>query len=800
MKTITFYSETKWIPSKKVVLLFALFAYFTGFAQLQNNGAIFIGDNATVYLSAGNYIFGTGTASTQTTRTSTTYGKLIYASGAGSSGATSNHFINGYAQTLGTSPFTMFVGQSGVLAPVRLVASASTGVDAAFYKAIPVNNLNLSTGISEISDNEYWDIRGVNSLISLSWRAATIANLTSSLYTIVGYHSTNLTWDIIPSTIDVTSFLGGASTPSGGSVTSTANVNLSNYRYFTVGSKGDPCAPLVNFSGTTLRWTGTAWVNNATSLPASVPSSADGVIIDVAYNTTSGSFSCNVLTLNADITIRDGAHVDCVNGVTGSGKVILESEGSFVQRNNTATAPTIELRKRTRLMRRFDYIYWGTPLAGNFFSQIATARANSASTFSPLSAFDLNFRYVSGPVTPNGWQTLTNTTSGVGFITRVRQQIPFTAAAATDFINLTFSGTTNNGTINVPISRLDSAPTGALSHNLLGNPYPSAIDADKFLTLNTNVDGVIYIWTAATAPSGAAGSYSQADYISYTRLGTADAAPILNTFTGSIASGQGFKVRSLVTSGTATFNNCMRLITGNNQFFRPANQAGIDRFKLNLTGNNGVFSQILIGYTPETTLGYDRMFDAGRNSVATIQLYSMLDNTTEKLAINARPPFTLIDKVALGIRKNNTNPAALTLTLANLEGVFTSNAIKIYLFDKIANTYHNLKNSSITFTASDLIIENRYEIVYQNESDLSNPTFTMPESLITLNYDVFKASSSESISEIIIFDLTGRIVEKYKVNKNNFESIFSHEESVYIAKLIFENGATETKKLIHIKK
>lgn len=795
MKTITFYSEANGILCKKTVMFFVLFSCFTSFAQLQNNGAVYIGDNSTVYISNGNYIFGTGTASTQTSRTGTTYGKLIYASGAGSSGATENHNLNGYGSTLGTAPFIMYVGNSGVLGPVLVEASATTGVDAAFYKATPVNNFSISSGISEISDNEYWDIRGVNSKISLSWRIATIANLTSSLYTIVGYNTNTSKWDIIPSTVDITSFLGGASTPSSGSVTSTSNVNLSTYRYFTIGSKGEPCAPLVAFSGTTLRWTGSSWVNHLTSIPSSPPTIADGVIIQGAY--ADGSFSCNFLTLNADITLANGEYVECVNGVSGSNKLILTSEASFIQRNNAVAGPNIELTKRTRSsMRRFDYVYWGTPLTGNFFSQISGAIASTASM---PGAFDLKYKYVSGLLTGGGWQSLSSTEPGVGFITRVKQQVPFTTVVPTDYIEMKLSGISNNGNIGVAIKKLDSDPNGGASHNLLGNPYPSAIDADKFLTYNTNVDGVVYIWTAATSYSGT-GSYAQADYIAYTRLGTTQTAGVDASFDGRIASGQGFKVKSLVTSGTATFNNCMRLITGNNQFFKPRNQPSLNRFKLNLTGNNGVFSQILIGYTPETTLGYDRMYDATRNSVSTIQLYSMLDNTTTKLAINARPPFSINDKVALGIKKNNTNAEVLTLTLANTEGIFNTNSVKIYLFDKTANTYHNLKNGSVTFTVSDLSIENRYEIVYQNENDLNNPGFTMPQTFITLNDAVFKATSSEQISDIIIYDLTGRIVEKYKVNKNNFENIFSHEESVYIAKLFFENGTTETKKVIHIRK
>jgi hypothetical protein len=79
--------------------------------------------------------------------------------------------------------------------------------------------------------------------------------------------------------------------------------------------------------------------------------------------------------------------------VSGSGKIIMSSEASFVQRDGGADAPSIELTKKSNKMRRYDYVYWGTPISSDFFTQIAGAIADNASV---ANAFDIKLKYVSG--------------------------------------------------------------------------------------------------------------------------------------------------------------------------------------------------------------------------------------------------------------------------------------------------------------------------------------------------------------------------------------------------------------------
>jgi hypothetical protein len=762
-----------------------LVAFNTTNAQMINNGILSISDNSNVYLGSGTFIFGSG-ATTTTTRSVNNYGKLQFQSGVTTTGATNTSLLNGYGTAIGATPFTFPIGQSGVYAPAQVAPSATGTINAAYYRGAPSTiDADLDATVSAISTLEYWNINGtVPAKVKLTWRSDSgltsigVANSTANL-TIVGYDG--IKWVKIASTVDATSLLGGSSTITTGSITSTENINLNTYQYFALGVEKIDCTPLVASSDNTKTWNG--------SWSPSAPTIADPAIINSAY--ASGSFACNSLTLNANVTLSNGQSLEVNSGVSGSGKIIMSSEASFVQRDGTAIAPSIELTKKSRQMRRYDYIYWGTPISGNFFSQFAGAKAIRASA---ADAFDSKIKYVSGP--GGGWETLTAIETGRGFAGRVKNQDPFIDGQAVDFINFKFTGTANNGDISVALTRDAAYPNGGRSHVLLANPYPSAIHVDKFLIENSTIDGAVYIWQSSTSNSGAGQSYAQADYLVYSLAGSVSPGPSTNTFNGYLASGQGFWIKSLVDSGNAVFTNCMRALDNNTLFYKVRNTskaAIIDRFKLNMTGNNGVFSQILIAYMPEATLGYDRLYDAGRNSVSTAQLYSLFEGDG-KLAINARPSFVDTDEVALGVSKVTTTTETFTITITEKEGIF-ANGTNVYLFDTDTNEYHNLNEGAFSFDSNSKVLNSRFKVVYQNSS-LNNPDFDPNTVIASIYKQTLRIKAGLPITNVAIYDITGRLINEIKVNNQlEVSNSFRFAQGIYIAKIKMNNGSVATQKL-----
>jgi hypothetical protein len=765
-------------------------------AQVQNNGTLYIGDNATMYIGSSTFTFGSG-STTQTSRTAGTYGKLQLSATATFSGASSSLFTNGFVSTLKAGYFELPTGQGSNFAPIGVTnASVTNGVAAAYYQGSLASTVKDVT-ISTLPTAGYWDVKGDNATIQLIW-SSDISSLTNSIanLTVAGFNSVNSKWEAIAS-----------ATPTGtltsGTISTSTAVTLANYSAFTLAERGISCAPLITASGTTRTWNGTEW--------DVTPTLADAAVLSGNYPSTTGSFECNSLAIGTHtITLVDGQTIEVVNGISGTGTITMSSTASILQRNDaSAIAPTIILTKSSRVnMRANDYIYWGSPLTTDSFGQLNGARAyNSENVLvGTAAAFDAKYKYVSGDATSTGgWQNLTQTEPGKGFIMRIKDQTPYTGTTPyAGHINLTYSGSANNGTITVATANILDSPTSARNNNLLANPYPSAIDADKFLEYNTNLDGVVYLWKAQTVNNGAAGvAYTIADYIAYTRAGSTGYTGIgSDPFNGKIATGQGFKVKAMNASGTGnvTFNNCMRVSGNNNQFMRMNSETEvvtIDRFKLNMTDSNGLGNQILVAYLPETTLGYDRMYDAKLNSVSAAQVYTLLEEDNTKLAINARPAFQSTDVVALGLSKSTTALETFSIAIADKEGIFAGNTVNVFLNDKQSNTYHNLANGPYTFTSNVIQLNDRFQVVYQNGL-LSNSDFDLNAVVASINEQTLSITSKLPITQVLVYDLSGRLVVTIPVDQQiTITENFPFAAGIYVAKVKLNNGAVVTQKLIN---
>ncbi len=760
-----------------------------------NEGLIYVSPNSTFYIRLGNVLFGpdSNTLTGKNSPYNASDGKIILGTNATfSTDSVDQKFIDGFCGTIATIPKILAIGSEDIYAPVSVTPSTNAGVYSAYFSSNPITAFgsSLSSQVTDVSNVEYWIIKGESSKITLSWRSTSNLNLFSQPdITIVGFKDGK--WYSIDSQIDITSVFGGASTISDkGSISSTGFVNLADYDAFTIGEKGLWCEPINQISITSF-WNGSSW-----DITPNINYSA---VLNGPYN--GGSFDCYSLNLNGNnVELQSNESLQVADGVSGAGVIKLIDNASFVQHNSNGAKPQIEMTRTTRDMKRFDYVYWGAPVVENVFSQINGATAIGVSN---PGAFDFKYRYVSGITTSlGGWQNLTSTQPGVGFITRVKSQAPYLDGTVTAPINMKFSGTANNGDITVPIAKVEGNDISARNNNLLANPYPSAIDADKFLTANNSIlDGVIYLWRASTANSGAIGeAYNVSDYIAYTKAGsTAYTGTSTGGFDGKIASGQGFKVRALA-NGSAIFNNCMRVSGTNNQFFRnstASNNTNLNRYKLRLSSSSGIVNQLLIAYLPETTLNYDPMYDAQLLSVSPTILYSILDGDTKKLAINARPSFEPNDEVILGFNKAQSMNEAMNIEVVHKEGVFSLDQTTIYLYDALLDIYHDFAIGPYSFSSQLLQDDSRFKIVYQNQT-LSEGGFLDSNINAYIKNNTFNLSSKIGVLAIQIFDLTGRLLDDYKLdNAANFKTDFNESKAVYIVKIRLSNGITVSKKLIN---
>lgn len=537
--------------------------------------------------------------------------------------------------------------------------------------------------------------------------------------------------------------------------------------------------PVVIYSGS---WNGE--VTSASSIRISQ---------DLTLTSNLSVCSCEVVG-NAKLTIPENTTLTVYGAieVNPSAKVIVENNGSLVQiDNNNTNSGSITVKRNSTPMKLFDYTYWSAPVQNVTLAQL-----------SPNTLFDKYFSY--DALTTNNWK-LENATAEMlpskGFIVRAPQGWSLTNST-NGVYNGVFTGKPNNGIIPVEIKK------GAGTLNLIGNPYPSAIDIDLFLSDPTNAalfKGTIYLWTHNTPIAPVAGvvglQYSAADYAKYNLTGsvkTATAALTGNIVpTGKIASGQSFFIEAKPTLATGTynavFNNSMRVAQNNDQFFRLSTPVEKDRLWLNLSNDSGAYNEILVGYVAGATNELDDLYDgktfAAGNSVS---LYTIVDN--EQLSIQGRAlPFVASEVIPVGF--SVTTAGTFSIAIDNTEGVFTTQ--DVYLFDKQSNTSHNLKLGAYLFITAAGTFNERFEIRFITNS-LATTEFDVADFSIAIQNNTININSGVSpMSAVTIYDLLGRLVFTSKVSSTLFSTpILNMNNEVLIVSVTFENGATESRKVL----
>lgn len=681
----------------------------------------------------------------------------------------------------------------------------------------------VSISVSPTTDTTYWVRRvdtfcgtitsGVTQLVTVS--APTVAgSLTTSTTTICkntaaspivlsGNTGNVIKWQYANDNAFTSGVTDIASTST--TLTSAQIGSLSATRYFRAVVQNGSCSvaytiPIgiivptaITYNGS---WNGTPTATTPVIISSNLTLSGNlNVCSCQVTNTTIVSVPANTtLIVQKDITVAATANI------------VIEDTGSLVQIDDTATnSGSITYKRNTTPLKQYDYTYWSSPLVGQTLSQLA----------SPSIYYSYN---------PNiaNWaaeSASTTMTIGKGYIARAPNNLNY---ATTQVLHNTFNGIPNNGVISAPIVKVSGT-----TYNLIGNPYPSAIDIDQFLLDSTNtsiVNGTIYLWTHNTAISNtiagtAIYNYTRDDYAKYNITGgvkTASAAVSGGiTPTGKVAAGQGFFIEAnpSLANGNyqATFKNSMRVAGSNNQFFKNGsviinspqtdpvvvNPIEKNRVWLHVTNAGGAYDETLVGYITGATDEQDNLYD-GRTLPAgnVVSIYSILNNTN--LAIQGRAlPFNNTDVVPLGF--STTITGDFTIGIENFDGLFNNE--NIYLLDKTTNTYYDMKTQSFTFNmATAGTINDRFELHYLNGA-LANNNYAFDENTIQIikkDKHIAVKSGNETISTVEVFDVLGKsIYFKNKIDANEFNSSdLNLTSQMLIVKVTLDNSVVITKKVL----
>jgi hypothetical protein len=543
-------------------------------------------------------------------------------------------------------------------------------------------------------------------------------------------------------------------------------------------------------------YNGTTW-----SIP---PTANTALVIAGSYSAPGNLEGCSC-TINPGITmtIGTGDTLTLKDALTNNGaSMTFENGASLLQTSgvtNNNTGNVIYKRNTSVMLNNFDFTYWSSPVAAQTLGSIWMS-VNSNDTFYTWTGATSTWTPATAGNTMN---------AGVGYIARSRNN-----GIGTDFAgnNTTytapgawlakFNGVPNSGDIDFSVSG-----TGLNKDNLMGNPYPSALDIISFRNDPSNsarLTGNFYFWTHTNAINN--NTYNASDYAIFNvalnaGVGTtAGSTPAPDSY---VDSGQGFFAEG-ATNGTVTFKNSHRVSGFNNAFYRTnsnnnATQTTLESSKiwLNLTNTQGLIKQQLLTYTQGATMGYDPTLDAKTfEGNSFIDFYS--NAASEKLTIQSRAlPFANTDLVPVGFKTSVAG--AYTIAIDHFDGLFVTQTV--FIQDNLLNIDHNLSLAPYNFSTLTGTFNNRFVLKYTSATLGNNdPTLDLSNVIVAKIDNSIKIKSTiQNIDKILIFDLLGRkVFEQNKVNSKQFETkdLVLNQQTL-IVKVILEDGLVVSRKIVY---
>lgn len=401
-----------------------------------------------------------------------------------------------------------------------------------------------------------------------------------------------------------------------------------------------------------------------------------------------GSFSANADltlnnggTLNSLLTILSGKTLYVTGGtLAANGSLTLNSGASLMHGAGTpggggAVTGNIRVKRSGQTTPAFNF--WSSPVIG------ATANILGSQ------------RYLYDPA--SGTQSTADDTNDPGWIPTSAAMTAGRGYASSAGGNVQFVGDANNGNISFGVQ---SPSLPASRFNLVGNPYPSAISANAFLSANgpsgTNViSGAIYFWDDDQSFGS---GYAVSDYAVWNGAGSVGGGG--NTPNGNIGSGQGFFVEAN-SSANISFSNSMRS-NNNVQFFQ---NESISRVRLSILNENGDYNETLIAFVSDATEGIDGNYDAAKlMGNPNIAFYSKING--EAYAIQGLPQSFEGRVVELGVKGLNLNH---TISLAGIEEIPATTMI--YLEDRETGAFINLRTQgSYNFSPAAMDLDARFSL------------------------------------------------------------------------------------------
>lgn len=547
-----------------------------------------------------------------------------------------------------------------------------------------------------------------------------------------------------------------------------------------------------------------------------------------------------------------------------SGDIRLTGEAQIVQ-SGLVTNPTSGTGKIYRDQQgtksSFNYNYWSSPVSSNGINYTISnvLRDGTDVTTTPFNPTTINFgaspyfadgvlsnpinisdywlfKYTSISTAYADWQHVGSTGTikvGEGFTMKGTDG----TANIIDTQNYVFAGKPNNGIITLNISPNQTY--------LVGNPYPSALDADEFIKDNikdgpgrnaTNViNGALYFWNHFAGQTHVLAAYI-GGYATYTLMGgvnaiSNDALINNNGATGTLVPrkyipvAQGFFVgttldpllisnnpnlSTAITGGPIVFKNSQRVFKVespiNSVFMRSQNnyvtsttteEDSRPKIRLCFDSANGLHRQLLVGVDATATDLFDLGYDAPIIDVNSDDMYwEFSDN---KFVIQAIPDFNTNRIIPLSVKISNSGTT--TIKIDALENI--PSATEIYIFDNVTGIYHDIKNGNCNILLPVGEYVGRFSVRFAIESLGTDENVVNP---LIINYtnsnnslNIQNNDAETTIEKVYLFNLLGQKIASWDVeNKTNIQiPIRNISQGTYIVKVKTSSRDVATKIIVY---
>ena len=527
--------------------------------------------------------------------------------------------------------------------------------------------------------------------------------------------------------------------------------------------------------------TRTILVNNTTASltlnGTATLTASDSVTVTAGAVTLNGT---STLTLNGALTVAPGSTFTLENSLlptltppTPSGSSANLIQGGTTNMNSGA----IVVKRYSSALKRLDYTLWSSPVAGQKLLAFSPGTLSTRFYTYATTATPTNNVYV---VVPS--PSTTDFATGKGYLIRTPNTHPITA---TNW-NGVFTGVPNNGNYSYA---LDNTAVGQ-RYNLVGNPYPSPLNAVAFVNDNSaNITGTLYFWrkTNNTA-SPSYCTWTTAGFASNGEMQVMDPNDVIQT-------GQGFFVEATAAGTSLNFTNSMRIDNHANQFFRSAATVERHRIWLNATNTAGAYSQTMVGYITDATMDVDSKIDGKYLNDGAIAFTSTIG--ADAYTIQGRSlPFDSADVVPMQFKV--TAADTYTIAIDHVDGLFSAGQL-IYLRDNLTSIVHDLTAGSYTFTSNAGTFTSRFEVIYQLPLSVANPTFNANQVVIYKNEvnDIVINSGTVIMASVKVFDIRGRLlVESKRINASQTIMNVALTNEVLLVQITSEDGVVVTKKIV----